>query len=256
MVMRDLLALARSIGIYRLRPSHQRGLRHLYATMIKPGDRVFDIGAHVGDRTACFKSLGAYVLAIEPQPVFAMFLRLTNALNQAVTIHSGVVSRATGTQTLHINSRNPTVSTLSTDFVQAANRDELNWQGQQWDRKITVQAFNLDGLIEQYGKPAFIKIDVEGAELDVLVGLSQPVPALSFEFTLIQRQLAHDCVERCLALGMTEFNVSLGESHKLSFDQWQNAKSLMNWIGQLPASANSGDIYARQPPGALPVYGH
>jgi len=246
-VWRDLVALSRSIGIYRLQPGHQRGLRQLYAPLVKPGDWVFDVGAHAGDRTACFQSLGARVLAIEPQPVFARFLRIVNALNKTVTVRCGVVSQTPGTQTLHINSRNPTVSTLSADFVQAANQDNHNWQGQQWDREIVVQAFSLDSLIEQYGKPAFIKIDVEGAELDVLLGLSQPVPALSFEFTLIQRQLARDCLERCLALGMAEFNASLGESHKLQFEHWQNATSLKNWLEQLPTSANSGDIYARSP---------
>ena len=244
-MLSDWLALLRSIGIYRLRRDHQRGLRRLYAPLIKPGDWVFDVGAHAGDRTACFQSLGARVVAIEPQPLFARFLRLANALNKEVTVCCAVVSHTPSTQTLHINSRNPTVSTLSADFVQAATQDDSNWQGQQWDREITVQALSLDGLIEQYGKPSFIKIDVEGAELDVLLGLSQAVPALSFEFTLIQRQLAHDCLDRCVALGMTKFNASLGESHDLSFDEWQDVHATKDWIDQLAQSANSGDIYAR-----------
>ena len=242
---RDLVALSRSIGIYRMRPGHQRGLRRLYAPLVKPGDWVFDVGAHAGDRTACFQSLGARVVAIEPQPLFARFLRLANALNKQVTVRCGVVSRTPGTQTLHINSRNPTVSTLSADFVQAANQDNHNWQGQQWDREITVQAFSLDTLIEQYGMPSFIKIDVEGAELDVLLGLSQPVPALSFELTLIQRQLAYDCLDRCVALGLTEFNASLGESHDMVFAHWQNVSDLKQWLQSLPPHANSGDVYAR-----------
>jgi len=103
----------------------------------------------------------------------------------------------------------------------------------------------LDALIEQYGRPDFIKIDVEGAELDVLCGLNQSVPALSFEFTMIQRQLTVDCVERCMALGLTEFNVSMGESHQLSFEAWVNGQQLMGHLSTLPDEANSGDVYAR-----------
>ena len=40
----------------------------------------------------------------------------------------------------------------------------------------------LDALIELHGKPDFIKIDVEGFEVDVLGGLSSAIPLLSFEF--------------------------------------------------------------------------
>lgn len=245
-MIRDFLALCRSIGIYRLRRGHQSGLRELYAPLIASGGLVFDIGAHAGDRTACFKSLGARVVAIEPQPLFARFLKWNHRGNKDITVIRGVVSRESGHQTLYVNSRNPTVSTLSDGFVQAAEHAGRNWQGQQWDRAIEVPAFSLDALIDQYGRPDFIKIDVEGAELDVLLGLSQAVTALSFEFTLIQRSLAHDCLARCELLGMSEFNASLGESHDWVFAQWQGADAMKRWLEQLPDRANSGDIYVRR----------
>ena len=40
----------------------------LYGRFVQPGDFVFDIGAHVGDRVASFQRLGARVVAAEPQP--------------------------------------------------------------------------------------------------------------------------------------------------------------------------------------------
>jgi len=246
-VIRDLLALCRSIGIYRLRPGHQATLRKLYEPLVKPGHLVFDVGAHAGDRTACFNGLGARVVSVEPQPLFARFLTFVNQRHDRVTVLRGVVSSKPGRQVLHVNSRNPTVSTLSDQFVQAAQSDHQNWEGQRWDRQLEVDALTLDLLIEEHGIPDFIKIDVEGAEYDVLCGLSQAVGALSFEFTLIQRALAHECLDRCQALGMTECNASLGESHELQFDQWQDVHTIKHWIDQLPASANSGDIYVRSP---------
>jgi hypothetical protein len=54
----------------------------------------------------------------------------------------------------------------------------------------------LDELISAHGSPAFCKIDVEGYEAEVLAALSQPIAALSFEFTPEVRAVALECVDR------------------------------------------------------------
>ena len=90
--------------------------------------------------------------------------------------------------------------------------------------------------------PDFVKIDVEGHELEVLRGLGAPVPALSFEFTTIQREVAFGCIDRLGALGRFEFNVSLGEEHRLRHRTWIGASALRDGIAGLPDAANSGDV--------------
>ena len=92
--------------------------------------------------------------------------------------------------------------------------------------------------------PTFIKIDVEGFEYEVLVGLSRPINAISFEFTTIQRDVALACVERCVALGFKRFNAALGESQTLVHSDWVASADITAWIAELPHLANSGDIYA------------
>jgi len=215
----------------------------LYGRFVQPGDLVFDIGAHVGDRVASFRRLGARVVAAEPQPAAAKVLRLLYGRNQNVVIEAVAVGRGTGAIGMMINRDNPTVSTASHEMVSAA-RDAPGWAAQRWSQAIRVPVTTLDSLIARHGVPTFVKIDVEGFEYEVLVGLSRPIKAMSFEFTTIQRNVALACVERCIALGFENFNAALGESQMLVHSDWVAGADIAAWIAELPHSANSGDIYA------------
>ena len=235
--------ILRSLRIYYGNRAHASAMDRLYGQFIKVGDLVFDVGSHVGDRVASFTRLGARVVAVEPQPAMVAVLKLIHGRNSAVTIEPVAVGRETGSAKLMINPGNPTVSTASQEFISAA-RDAPGWETQRWTGTIQVPVTTLDALIAKHGKPAFIKIDVEGFEAEVLAGLTQQVRALSFEFTTIQRDVARACIERCRALGFTRFNSALGESQSLTHEQWVSGNAMTAWLTALPHSANSGDIYA------------
>jgi len=215
----------------------------LHGALVRRGDLVFDIGAHVGDRVASFRRLGARIVAVEPQPALAQVLKLFYGRSAEVTIETKAVGRTAGKTSMMINVDNPTVSTASLAFMAAAG-DAPGWKGQRWTKAVTVPVTTLDALIEKYGAPAFIKIDVEGFEEEALAGLTHPVPALSFEFTTIQRDVALACIERCTVLGYKRFNAALGEAQAFVTEDWVDSEQIIRWLGALPASANSGDIYA------------
>ena len=68
--------IARSLYIYYGDRPRAAAMDRLYSRFVWPGDLVFDVGAHVGDRVASFRRLGARVVAVEPQPGLAKVLRL------------------------------------------------------------------------------------------------------------------------------------------------------------------------------------
>jgi FkbM family methyltransferase len=242
--LRTLRGIIRSLRIYHGNRQHGPAMDRLYRQFVRPDDLVFDIGAHVGDRVAAFRRLGASVVAVEPQPALVKTLRLLYGRDPKVIIEETAVGRHSGVIELSLNIDNPTVSTASSDFVAAAARAP-GWQGQTWTKRLRVPLTTLDALIARHGMPAFIKIDVEGFEAEALAGLGQLVRALSFEFTLIQRDIARACIERCTALGYAQFNASLGESQTLVHGDWTDADAITRWLVALPPEANSGDIYAR-----------
>jgi FkbM family methyltransferase len=244
--LRTVRAVFRSLRIYYGDRHHHPAMARLYRRFVEPGDLVFDIGAHVGDRVGVFRRLGARVVAVEPQPALVRTLRLLYGRDPKVTIEALALGRRGGAIELKLNLDNPTVSTASDDFIAAA-ANAPGWKEQTWSRCITVPLSTVDHLIARHGMPAFVKIDVEGFEAEVLAGLTQAVAALSFEFTTIQRDIAVAAIDRCVALGLDAFDAVLGESQTFVHGRWQGPDQIRRWLMNLPHEANSGDIYATSP---------
>lgn len=236
-------ALKRSFEVYYGDRPRDDAMDRLYERLVPKGGLAFDIGSHVGDRIASFRRIGARVVALEPQPDCAEAISAIYQDDREVALFRSACGAETGMLTLHVNSANPTVTTASPEFVRAA-AGAGGWEGQVWDRTIEVPVTTLDALVAAHGVPDFIKIDVEGFEADVLRGLARPVPALSFEFTTIQREVALECLAIVSALGKYRFNIALGESQALGFSGPVLPEEMAAHIRALPHEANSGDIYA------------
>lgn len=247
--MSEAAAIGRSLRTYYA-PGRAAALDAFHARFLRTGELGFDIGAHVGDRTASFRRLGARAVAVEPQPRLARLLRLLFGRDEGVVRVAALVGAQAGEASLRLNRANPTVATASKDFLAAA-AGAPGWEGQHWDDAVTLPVITLDALAAEHGEPDFIKIDVEGFELQALAGLSRPVRALSFEFTLIQRGVALDALRMVEGLGLYSFNACLGEEMRFVLPAPAHAGTLARWLEALPPEANSGDIYASLDPARL-----
>jgi FkbM family methyltransferase len=226
-------------------PLRNRALARFYAQFVRPGDLCFDIGAHVGNRLWAFSKLGARVVALEPQPDCMRLLERWYGRHVHVELVELAVGAESGTRTLFISERTPTVSTISTDWI-AAVKATPGFTRVRWDRTIAVRVVTLDELIGCYGPPVFCKIDLEGAEFDVLGGLSYPLKALSFEYIPATVDVAVACVERLGELGRYEYNWSPSELHRLRSSIWLGPAQMAGLLRRMPVGGWPGDVYARR----------
>ena len=222
--------------------SNRRLMRKLYSSYIRRGDLVFDVGANAGIYTETFLELGAQVVAVEPNPYCCRFLqRLVH--NRNVKIESCAVGSATGKILLQL-SDNTQLSTVNQNWLNSVKRSPLH-AGASWLGGIEVELTTLDRLAEKHGTPNFIKIDVEGFDDQVLLGMSFIPEALTFEFNRLLPDVAMKCIGMPTLSSNYEFNC-LRESTKYASPEWLSAEALAAKIDTLAGEEQSVDIIARR----------
>lgn len=231
----------RSLVIYN-NPGIARPMRRFYRGLLREGDLAFDIGAHVGTRARAMRAAGARVVALEPQAPFAGYLRLT--LPRDIRFLEAAAGPVNSLAQMAVSSRHPTVSSLRNGFAEEVGV-KPGFEHVRWDSVQKVTVTTLDKLIAQEGVPRYIKIDVEGFELDVLAGLSQPVELISVEYLPGLPYLSHAVIDRLLELGAYRFNPVIGETGAFLWQDWRDGAETKHWLRNLPAEASSGDLYAR-----------
>jgi FkbM family methyltransferase len=238
------LGFTLSFLIYYGLPFHQRALIKIYEPFIHPGDVCFDLGAHLGDRIRAWSKLQARVIALEPNPASMRWLRRLYGNRANIVLIEQAIGSQPGKADFWISRLTPSISTLSQQWLTTVQQSP-RFAGARWDEQITVEVTTLDALINQYGVPAFCKIDVEGGEVDVLRGLSQAIPALSFEYIPAAIETALGCIDRLSQLGNYEYNWRVSEFPRLRSRDWLRSHEMIAHLEQMSRDGNSGDVYAR-----------
>ena len=135
---------------------------------VRAGDVVFDVGANLGAYTLLFAQWagpGGRVFAFEPAPEPREGLTKlldANGVSSRVTVVKAAVSAADGTATFFADGADGASRLVSSPH----------------DGALTVPTVTIDSVCRQEKvAPRLIKIDAEGAELDVLRGARETIAA-------------------------------------------------------------------------------
>ncbi len=163
---------------------------------------IFDIGANDGrwalpNIDSCNK-----IIALEPVP--QTFDRLVENCkkHENIICLKYVVCNNNNEDIIFYEAAADTLSTLHKDWLTSENSRFYRYTDY---REIKCKTKTLDKLIEEYGMPDLIKIDVECGEYECISSLTQKVNMLCFEWASETNDITLKCLDYLSELGFTQF---------------------------------------------------
>lgn len=181
-----------------------------YSKLLDSDSLCFDVGANIGEKSEAFLVAGARVVAFEPQPQCMRELkaRCSHYRSKFHAVHNAVGAEP-GEATLYTRERSG-IASFHQDWISPVQSS------------IQVPITTLDHAINEFGKPDYCKIDVEGWEFEVLKGLTQPISLLSFEYHITERGIntTAACIDYLSNLEKILINIVPSEMHSFVFQEW------------------------------------
>ncbi|MBW4025156.1 MAG: FkbM family methyltransferase [Proteobacteria bacterium] len=191
-----------AVGRHVRADNYERDVTAIFRDTLRDGMRVVDLGANIGYFTLLAASLvgpRGHVFAVEPNPRNVQMIEASRRVNSFnhVTVAPVAAGRDTGVLMLNTSYSNGTTSDAPSEIEQLFGAE-------------VVPSLRLDTLLGADAQVDLIKVDVEGAEYNALLGGEQTIrrcrPVIVSEFSPammpgISRISGEDYLKWLIALG-------------------------------------------------------
>jgi len=205
---------------------------------------IFDIGANIGNYTLANLTEQTKIVSVEASP--KTFKRLYSNLDKYdnVILENIAISNSDKSFiTFYECNEYDTLSTMDKSWLVSNNSRFGSYQKTIYE--TVVPTMSLDALIVKYGVPDLLKIDVEGAEEQVVKSLSQKVPLLCFEWASEWREQNKKTIDYLVYLGFTEFFLQMEDNYTFRPTDFFTSEQIKSMVDLTTDKKEWGMIWAR-----------
>ena len=175
----------------------------------------FDIGSNIGAWSNVNINNVSMIVSVEASP--NTFKRLINNLgnNPKIICLNYAVCNNNGEDITFYDSVSHTLSTINKDWLTSPSSRFNNTEYS----VIKCKTITIDKLIEIYGIPDLIKIDVEGGEYECVSSLTQKVNNLCFEWASETNEITFNTLYHLCSIGFTRFCIQYEDNYTYRPDE-------------------------------------
>lgn len=203
----------------------------------------FDIGANIGKWSIANITNNIKIIAIEAVPeTYYKLKNNTNKYNNILCLNYAVCN---SDQEIidFFKCDADTLSTLNKEWLTSNKSRFYNYKY----NVIKCKTITIDKLIEIYGLPELIKIDVEGGEFECISSLTKKVNNLCFEWASETNDITFKCLDYLYTLGYSKFAIQFEDNYiyRPNDDNYLDINIIKNTLDQSIPKKDWGMIWAK-----------
>jgi FkbM family methyltransferase len=172
--------------------------------------KIYDIGANIGkftDENIKINKDCDFIL-VEANPKLAEDLKIKYKNNNKISVVNCLISDIDDEQIDFHVYQSDTISTANNEWIKNGR-----FKNYRLEKTIKINSLSLDKLINVYGEPTYIKIDVEGYENVVIRGMKKYLGFLSFEWAEELKPQIIDSISHLKNIGYTQYHISYNDNY-------------------------------------------
>lgn len=202
---------------------------------------IFDIGANVGSWTSANIETTDKIIAIEASPITYQQLKNTHSSRSNVVCLNYAVCNNENKDVTFYECDCNVLSTLNKDWFDSPSSRFYNSKY----KPITVKSIKIDSLIEKYGVPELIKIDVEGGEYECISSLTTKVDQLCFEWASETNDITYKCIDYLHGLGFVQFYLQYVDNYKFRPSEYFSIEEVKDTLSKTVPKVDWGMIWCK-----------